>query len=133
MAKPEPRTRPCDAAARAGRLAKAHEFWTAAEDLATLEDDAKERTDACISLWVLAGVAAADVLCCARLGRHATGQSHEEAVALLASVDKSAARSLNVLLGMKTRAGYGDLGSSRADRTRAQRAATSLVEAAAAL
>lgn len=133
MSKDEPRTKKCNEAMRAGRLAKAREFWAAAEDLAHLDDNEAARTDACITLCVHAGVAAADVICCARLGKHSTGRSHEEAIALLTSVDKGASKPLAVLLGMKTRSGYSNLASSTADRKRAQRAAGTLVEAAGSL
>jgi hypothetical protein len=77
-----------------------------------------------------AGIAAADVICCARLGEHANGQDHAEAVALVASADKSASKSLSSLLDMKTRSGYSEINSSKADRLRAKRAAASLITAA---
>jgi hypothetical protein len=79
---------------------------------------------------VHAGIAAADVICCTRLGVHARGQDHNEAISLLASVDKAASRHLATLLSLKTRSGYGALKSSYSDRTRAQRAAHALVDAA---
>lgn len=52
------------------------------------------------------GIAAADAICAARLGEHARGENHDEAVALLSTVDKAAAAHLRALLGMKTLAGY---------------------------
>jgi hypothetical protein len=79
---------------------------------------------------LLAGIAAADVICCARLGVHAEGLNHNEAVNLLASTDKTASRDLATLLGLKTRSGYSAQQSSRSDRTRARRAAQALVERA---
>lgn len=60
-----------------------------------------------MTLYVHAGIAAADAICARALGVHAKGQDHQEAIALLASVDKEAAADLRVLLAMKTRAGYG--------------------------
>lgn len=125
------RTRRCSAATRSGRLAKAKQFLEAAEILDTLVSDQEDDlVDAYATLCVHAGIAAADVICCARLGAHAQGQDHNEAVALLASVDRASSRHLATLLGLKARAGYSDVTISAADRRRAGRAATSLVEAA---
>lgn len=116
---------------RAGRRNKARQFWDAADILDTLVSDSDEDlVDAHITMCVHAGIAAADVVCCARLGVHAHGRDHNEAIALLASVDKAASRHLATLLGLKTRSGYSALKSSRADRTRAKRAARSLLDAA---
>lgn len=126
------RMKRCDAATRAGRLAKAEEFWSASETLSALADDDGAFADAIITLCVHAGVAAADVICCARLGVHARGQSHDEAAALLGKADKPAAKHLRVLLGMKTKSGYSDRSSRADERRRAQRAAEALVDAAKA-
>jgi hypothetical protein len=51
-----------------------------------------EVADAYVTLCVHAGIAASDVICCSSLGRHAQGDSHEEAAVLLASADKDAAQ-----------------------------------------
>jgi hypothetical protein len=83
-----------------------------------------------ITLYVHAGIAAADVICCTRLGRHARGENHDDAVRLLEQLDRKAAGSLGVLLGMKTRAGYGSDSSSKPDLLRARRAADRLLQAA---
>ena len=58
------RTRQCPEGVRAGRLKKAIEFHDAA---ALLEDDAP---NAAVDLLVDAGIAAADAICCVRLGVH---------------------------------------------------------------
>lgn len=92
----------------------------------TLADD-DDLLDAMVTLCVHAGIAAADVICCARLGEHATGQSHAEAVELLARVDKTSARDLSKLLGMKTRAGYSSTLISAANARAALRGATRLL------
>jgi hypothetical protein len=130
MVKPGQRRKKCSPAVRAGRLAKARQFWEAAEMLDTLVDDESDLADAYITLCIHAGIAAADVICCARLGEHANGQDHAEAVALVASADKSASKSLSSLLDMKTRSGYSEINSSKADRLRAKRAAASLITTA---
>lgn len=129
MAKSDPRTKKCSPAVRAGRLAKAEQFWEAASIIEELVDEG-DLVDAYITLCVHAGIAAADVMCCARLGVHATGQSHDEAKALLRKIDKTAERHLGTLLAMKTFSGYSSQTSSLTNRTRARRAAAALLEAA---
>lgn len=124
------RTTPCDRAARQGRVRKAEQFGDAAAAVADLADDSDDVADAVVSLCVLAGIAAADVICCARLGKHAQGQDHHEAVALLQSADAASARSLSALLGLKTKAEYSAVGSSGKDVLRSERAAAHLLEAA---
>lgn len=124
-----PETKRCTAPMRAGRMAKARQFLLAAETLATVVDD-QEIADACVTLCVHAGIAAADVICCAKLGMHHSGDNHNEAVALLGSVDKAAAKQLKALLDMKTRSGYSPALTSAADQKRAGRAAAALVATA---
>jgi len=131
MAKPGPRANPCDATTRAARLASAKEFWRAAETIAAVHGD--EGVDAYTAMCVIAGIAAADVICCTKLGVHAQGQDHNEAVALLAKADKEAARSLSVLLGLKSRSAYRAIRTSVADGKRAGRAAAALIDAAQVL
>lgn len=119
-------TKRCTAPTRAGWLAKARQFLLSAETIATVGDD-QEIADAFVTLCVHAGIAAADVICCAKLGVYHVGDNHNEAVALLASVDKSASKHLNGLLDMKTRSGYSPVLTSAADQKRAGRAAAALV------
>jgi hypothetical protein len=120
--------KPCSAHVRSGRLAKAKQFLAAAE---LIEDSLSgEVADAYVTMCVHAGIAAADVICCARLGRYALGDSHVEAVALLTKANAAAAKRLEVLLGVKSKAGYTHLPSSTTDATRAGRAAKDLVAAA---
>ncbi|MEC5182448.1 hypothetical protein RCH07_003826 [Arthrobacter sp. CG_A4] len=92
--------------------------------------DGEDVADACVTLYVHAGIAAADAICAGALGKLAKGQDHPDAIALLASVDKQASNSLGVLLGMKTRAGYGHDPISGTKLMIAERAARSLVEKA---
>ena len=92
--------------------------------------DEDDLLDALVTLCVHAGIAAADVICCARLGEHATGQNHAEAVELLGRVDKTSARDLSKLLGMKTRAGYSSTPISAANARSSLRSATRLTAAA---
>ncbi|CAN5787279.1 hypothetical protein BH23ACT2_BH23ACT2_23310 [soil metagenome] len=93
----------------------------------TTDDDL---IDAHVTLCVNAGVAAADSLCCARLGEHAQGQDHREAVDLLAKVDPKLARHLSTLFASKTKAAYSEVSASSADRRKVERVAATLVRAA---
>ena len=115
---------------RRGRLAKAEEFAAAAATVHELADEARDVSDAYVTLCVHAGIAAADAICAARLGRYSRGESHEEAAALLATVDKSYARHLQTLLGLKTRAGYSHQRSTLQNALRAGRAMDALMTAA---
>jgi hypothetical protein len=45
-----------------------------------LADEDGEIADAYVTLCIHAGIAAADVICCIRIGEHATGEDHAEAV-----------------------------------------------------
>ena len=76
------------------------------------------------------GIAAADVICCARLGKHAQGQDHNEAVALFEIAAPDVAHYLDKLLGLKTKSGYSHVPASQTDLKKAVRAAESLIEAA---
>jgi hypothetical protein len=114
---------------RGGRLAKARQFHLAAETIETIVDD-REIADAYVTLCVHAGIAAADVITCAKLGQHHAGDDHQGAIALLAKADKAAAKNLATLLRMKTRAGYSASVTSKTDQKRAARAVTALLRAA---
>ncbi|MGH8867731.1 MAG: hypothetical protein ACRDYU_07030 [Actinomycetes bacterium] len=127
------RTHPCSPRTRTGRLAKARQFLDAAATIDEFADDESDVSDAFVTLCVHAGIAASDVLCCARLGVHASGENHEYAVALLRKVDATLARDLATLLGMKTRSGYSAYATRVDDHRRAGRAAERLVAAARAL
>lgn len=120
----------CTAAVRDGRRAKAAQFLDAAQVVANMADDETDVLDAWVTLLVHAGIAAADAICCARLGRHAQGTDHRDAIDLLAGVDRGLANDLGVLLGMKTQAGYGARAMSAEKHRRAVRTATRLVETA---
>jgi hypothetical protein len=128
-----PRTSPCTPEVRAGRLRKAGQFAEAADDVAELADEVDDVADAYVMLLVHAGIAAADVICCARLGEHAQGENHHDAVALLKVADDSSARHLDSLLRMKTRTSYGHTSPSRDDQEKAQRAVDALLKTARAV
>jgi hypothetical protein len=117
-------TRECNSAVTAGRLSEAIEFLDAAE---SLEDD---KPNAAGDLFVDAGIAASDVLCCVRLGIHSSGGSHAEAANLLSKADKGSERHLSTLLSLKNKAAYTHQSLSAAERKKMNRAASHLVEAA---
>lgn len=117
------RTRECSEGIQAGRLRKATQF----HDAAVVVDDAP---DAAVNLFVLAGIAAADVICCSRLGVHATGESHNEAIALLKKAEPDMAKHLGTLLNMKSKVAYTHQSVTPGDHKKASRAASTLLEAA---
>ena len=123
------RINPCSVEVREGRKRKALEFLASANTLGILIETS-DGSDSYVQLCILAGIAAADVICCARLGHHSQGENHGSAIALLKSIDGSSAKNLSLLLRMKTRSGYSHQISPADDRKRAGRAATALVEEA---
>jgi hypothetical protein len=124
------RTKQCTREIRRGRLRKANQFIDAAIMVADQPDEATDVAGAVVTLCVHAGIAAADVICCARLGQHAQGDDHTEAVALLGKADSGSPIHLRVLLSMKTKAGYSHARTTATDAKRAVRAAEALVETA---
>ncbi len=124
------RTSPCTAEIRRGRLRKAIQFFDAATLMADHADEEADTADVVVTLCVHAGIAASDVICCARLGQHAQGDDHGEAVVLLGKADSSSAKHLRALLSMKTKAEYSHSSVTASDRKRAVRAAEALTETA---
>jgi hypothetical protein len=123
------RTRPCDKAIRSGRLRKAVQFKKNADLIHDVADTGDEQ-DTYVALCVLAGIAASDVVCCAGLARYPKGDNHTEAVGLLRTLDKDAARHLSTLLGMKTKTEYSHARLTADEVKKAGRAAEALVEKA---
>lgn len=128
------RSRPCSDADARRRMARAREFLEVA-DLAMSERDPTDHSyvysNAAASLAVLAGIAASDAACCKAVGRHATGESHQEATQLLEQVTpggKDAAKDLNVLLGLKERAQYGAMALGGQDLRKVVRRAEKLCD-----
>jgi len=117
-------------AERQGRLSKARQFLQSADDLRSLYEDDSVVADTAVTLYVHAGIAAADVICAVSLGKYAQCDSHQDAVKLLATADAAAAKLLDTLLHMKTRAGYGFDPISNTKLIQAERAARAIVEKA---
>ncbi len=127
------RKRNCDESLARGRLSKAEQFLDAAATLRDLADDETEIGDAFVTLCVLAGIAASDVICCKALGHFVQGDDHFQAVSELSKVTpggRQLAGALRALLQMKARAEYDAPPVSSDQRKRAWRRAESLVEAA---
>lgn len=129
------RTRPCDPGMALGRLRKAEQFLEQAEVLQDLAGDPADVGDAYVSLCVLAGIAAADAICCQALGEHAQAESHQEAVQLLTTVRPGGTElgnALAILLGFKSRASYAAQPVTAEMQKRSGRQASKLVSAARA-
>ncbi|MGW5572974.1 hypothetical protein ACWEVD_17390 [Nocardia thailandica] len=116
--------RDCDSVVTTGRMSKANEFFDAAALLGV------EMPNAAGDLYVDAGIAASDVICCVRLGVHSNTGNHGEAVALLGRADKGSERHLSTLLNMKNKVSYTHQDLTAAELKRMSRAAEYLVEAA---
>ena len=125
-----PRIRTCTPAIISGRRRKAAQFADAFAIVLEFADEPGEVADACATLAVHAGIAAADVICCVRLGTHHHGENHSDAVALLAQVNKASSRHLKTLLDLKTMAGYSHEPLTLASLKRASRAMDALIQAA---
>lgn len=126
------RTVRADEQVRRGRLAKARQFSRVAEDAQLLSDEADTVADTVVTLYVHAGIAAADAICARALGEHAKRENHSDAVTLLRSINQDGAKHLNRLLRMKTRAGYGHDPISKTQLDQAKRAVDVLLEIASA-
>jgi hypothetical protein len=117
---------PTDARARS---AVARRYLDVAE-LTAAEDDAAAWRNVAVGNAVLAGIAASDALCCARLGRRSRDADHRAAVDLLTQVDERLGPDLDRLLQIKDIAHYGAGLVSDAKVRTSLRAARHLVEAA---
>lgn len=116
--------RPCNATVISGRLSKANEFLELAEFAQ------ETHPTAAADLFVDAGIAAADVICCVRLGVHSNTVNHNEARTLLKKADSGCERHLATLLNLKSKAAYTHEPISTAECKRMRRAAGHLVETA---
>jgi hypothetical protein len=128
------KTRPCDAQIARERLRAARSYLEVARRTTALADESDPyRWSSIASDCVVAGIAAADALCCMALGEHAQGDDHRQAIDLVGRVSPGGAalaNALSTLLGMKTVAGYGVTPLNEERATRAMRAASRLVDAA---
>ncbi len=84
----------------------------------------------CVSVAVLAGIAAGDAICSAALGERYSGSDHETAADVLARVDDKLGKSLRDLIKLKSTSHYGFDLLSPAQRRTALRCAGALVDEA---
>ena len=124
------RTRSCDPGVRLERLRKAEEFSRVGGDALDLAEDESDVSSAAATMFIHAGIAAGDVICCARLGELAQGEDHRQAIELLRQADAASAPHLAVLLSLKTKAAYSHVRLSPAELVRARRAAEHLLATA---
>lgn len=122
------RRKPCNVADARARLAKAEQFLA----VARLAEAGAGMRSAEASLLVDAGIAAADAICCVRLGQRSADGNHAAAVELVAGVDLEAAKRLRTLLSLKSQAQYDTDDPSAQKLTAARRAAQALVATARA-
>lgn len=132
MAGKSSRTRPSRPQDADQRYDQAKAFAALAE-LDPESDDGPTRS-AAVSNAVLAGIAAADSICCRRLGRHATGDDHKQAIALVdkaGHVGRKAKGHLETLLSTKHKAQYEQADPTVTEAKRAMRAMRSILDLAA--
>ena len=125
------KTRDCTPREALRRLSAARKFLEAAELYVADEDPDGRRV--AVSNAVLAGIAASDAVCCARLGRHAVGDDHRAAVELVGSIGpegRQVAKALTSLLSVKHKAQYQTAAVGKADATAAVRRAQTLIATA---
>jgi hypothetical protein len=107
-AREEPRTQVCGILEAHTRVTSATRFLEVARLVEAEEGGAYRSTAA--ALAVLAGVAASDAACCARLGRRMRGDDPHDATILLERTEpggREAATALRRLIGVKNKAPYG--------------------------
>jgi hypothetical protein len=125
------RTRACSAADARSRLGQARLYLEVAELVAT--DKPGEHATVATGNAVLAGIAAADAICCNAAGERYRGDNHRQAAELLGQVtgDPQLAGTLRDLLDLKDASHYGIRNVQVRGARTALRKAARLVEAAA--
>jgi hypothetical protein len=127
------RQQPCNRTIASERASYAREQWQLAEVGAPWEQNAQRKASGACA--VLAAIAAADAICCARIGRRSRGQDHREGLALLQLVEPNGstyARDLEVALATKDLMQYGTNLLSPSRHQSLLRATRRLVNAAGA-
>ena len=126
------RTQACGRKDAAVRLEQARAFLDVAQLIGD-QDDELATPNVTASLAVLAGIAAADAVCCAALGQRSRSQDHRQAVdmlGLVSGVGDTLARELSRLLATKDDTHYGILQVSGQRLAATLRRARNLVETA---
>ena len=137
MSRPTGKTSACSRTDARARLEDARAFLTVA-DLALAQnvitgDDDINLSGVSVALAVLVGIAAADAVCCHRLGRRFRGQDHRGAVDVVKTLvpeGPDMAKELGRLLDVKDSAHYGVLGVSAKEARKAVEQARRMVDRA---
>jgi hypothetical protein len=120
MATKGPRTADCTPAQGRSRLRQAQALVMAA-DLVLSDDTDTATPSVAAALAVLAGIAASDAACCAKLRKRPRGDNHTEAVKLVRTVEPHGAdmaKDLSRLVAAKDESHYG---VALVDRAKARR------------
>jgi hypothetical protein len=131
MAQGRKRTQECGETQAHQRLAHARSFLDVAELTADVNDPNLEYGSVAASVAILAGIAAADAVCCHLLGRRSRSDNHHDAEDLLCEITaggKRAAGQLRKLITLKDAAHYGFISVSAAQLKQSIRQARQLVE-----
>lgn len=131
MAGGRKRTQSCGEAQAHRRLGHARSFLEVAELAADVSDPNLEYGSVAASVAILAGIAAADAVCCHVLGRRSRSDDHRDAEALLREVTpggKRAAPQLRKLITLKDAAHYGFVSVTTPQLKQSIRQAQRLVE-----
>jgi hypothetical protein len=132
----QPRTQPCGEPQARQRLAHAKSFLEVADLAADVSDPSLEYGSVAASVAILAGIAAADAVCCRELGRRSRSEDHHHAEDLLGEIKpggKRAADQLRQLIDLKDTAHYGFIDVTTPQLKRSLRQAQHLVEFAEAV
>ena len=127
------RRRPCDGRDTASRVREAESF--AAHAMIDPFSEIGEDRSTAVANAVMAGIAAADAICCKTLGEHSASPDHKHALEMLREVPgigAEAANRLGTLIDLKPKAMYGvGVHPNMSETKRAMRAMRYLVEMAA--
>lgn len=128
------KTRQCGTAEARIRLGHARKFLEVAQLYADENDADSQRV--AVTNAVMAGIAAVDAVCCARLNERSASDNHADAAALVQSVGQSGlelSKALGRLVAIKNKAQYQIDAFSRPEVRAAVRRAETLVESAGQL
>jgi uncharacterized membrane protein YccC len=126
------REKTCSDATAYARMRQAEAFAVLAR-LYPNSDNGPARS-AAVSNAVLAAIAAADAICCKRLGRHSSDTNHDHVLVLLrhcGKVGEDAATTLQALLALKNKAQYQDSDPAIGETKRALRSMEKVLRLAA--
>lgn len=133
MTRGGPRRRSCDGTDAASRVREAESFAAHAE-IDPFSEVGEDRSTA-VANAVMAGISAADAICCKALGEHSASPDHKHALEVLREVPEigeEASRRLGTLIELKPKAMYGvGVQPTMSETKRAMRAMRYLLDLAA--